>query len=253
MPASRKLRLSPTRLQLYRFCPKAYHYYYVRKLRWGQISAGFALGGSLHRTLEAFHREGPTENVADLLSQFTSAWSTQGFRDVAEESEHFTAGEEMLRRYFEEAVRSERETVFVERTFSLEYPRYVLFGKLDRLDRLPSGELEVVDYKSGRRTVSEEDVRGSLALALYQLVVARTYPMEPVRAAIYCLRTGATASVLRSTEELSELEEGFRSLAERILDEVDYAPTPGPHCAECAFQRICPASTIRATPEAGPG
>lgn len=249
MPVSRKLRLSPTRLQLYRFCPKAYHYYYVRKLRWGQLSAGFALGGSLHRTLEAFHREGPPRDVADLISQYASAWSPQGFRDEAEASEHFAAGEEMLRRYFEEAARSERETVFVERTLSYEYPRYVLFGKLDRVDRLPSGELEVVDYKSGRRTVSEEDVRGSLALGLYQLVVARTYPMEPVRVAIYCLRTGATASVLRSPDELRELEEGFRIQAERILDEVAYGPTPGPHCAECAFQRICPASTTRPGPE----
>jgi hypothetical protein len=25
-----KLRLSPTRIGLYLFCPKAYHYYYVR-------------------------------------------------------------------------------------------------------------------------------------------------------------------------------------------------------------------------------
>jgi RecB family exonuclease len=252
MPTTRKLRLSPTRLRLYLFCPKAYHYYYVRKLRWGQMSAGYALGGSLHRTLEAFHRAGPTEDVADLIEQYTSSWTTRGYQDVAEESEHFAAGEEMLRRYFEEAARSERETVFVERTLSYEYPRYVLFGKLDRLDRLPSGELEVVDYKSGRRSVSEEDVRGSLALAVYQLVVARTYPMEPVRVAIYCLRTGETASVLRSDTELIELEEGFRNIAGRILDEVDYAPTPGPHCAECAFQRICPASTTRAAPEAGP-
>jgi putative RecB family exonuclease len=252
MPPPRKLRLSPTRLRLYLFCPKAYHYYYVRKLRWGQMSAGYALGGSLHRTLEAFHRTGPTEHVADLIEQFSSAWSARGYRDVAEETEHFTAGEDMLRRYFEEAARSQRETVFVERTVSHEYPRYVLFGKIDRLDRLPSGELEVVDYKSGRRAVTEEQVRGSLALGLYQLVVARTYPMEPVRAAIYCLPTGATASVLRTTEELAELEAGFRRIAERILDEVDYAPTPGPHCAECAFQRICPASTTRPDPEKTP-
>jgi putative RecB family exonuclease len=211
MASPRKLRLSPTRLGLYLFCPKAYHYYYVHKLRWGQMTAGHALGGSLHRTLEVFHRAGPTEDVADLL----------------------------------EAARSGRETVLVERTVSHEYPRYVLFGKVDRLDRLPSGELEIVDYKSGRRSVSEEDVRSSLALGLYQLVVARTYPMEPVRAAIYCLRTGASASVLRSAEELAELEEGLQVMAERILGEAEFAPTPGVHCAECAFQRICPASTTR--------
>src|SRR5205823_12518367 len=94
-PRPGKLRLSPTRLRLYLFCPKAYHYYYVRGLRWGQMSAGYALGGSLHRTLEAFHREGPGEDVAGLLQQFSSAWSTRGYEDPAEESAHYTAGEEM--------------------------------------------------------------------------------------------------------------------------------------------------------------
>jgi DNA helicase-2/ATP-dependent DNA helicase PcrA len=245
MPSERKLRLSPTRIELYLFCPKAYHYYYVRKLRWGRLTPGHALGGALHRTLEAFHRAGPSEDVAALLERYSTTWTAKGYRDPAEEAEHFAAGEEMLRRYHEEAVRSERETVFVERTVSHEYPRYVLFGKIDRLDRLASGELEIVDYKSGRREVSEEDIRGSLALALYQLVVARKYPMEPVRASIYCLRTGATVSILRTAEELVELEDGFRTIAERILDEAEFAPTPGLHCAECAFQRICPASTTR--------
>jgi putative RecB family exonuclease len=240
-----KLRLSPTRIDLYLFCPKAYHYFYVRKLRWGQMSAGHALGGSLHRTLEAFHRAPPSEDVAALLDRFQSTWTTAGYRDPAEEAEHFAAGEEMLRSYFEAAQRTGRETLWVERTVSWEYPDYVLFGKIDRLDRLPSGELEIVDYKRGRRAVSEADVRKSLALALYQLVVARRHPEESVCAAIYCLRTGNSASVLRTPDELYELEEGFAELAVRILHETTYAPTPGPHCAECAFQRICPASTTR--------
>src|SRR5207249_6348465 len=119
-----------------------------------------------------------------LVAGFQTAWSTAGYQDPAEESEHFAAGEEMLRSYFEEVRRSGRETLWVERTVSWEYPRYVLFGKIDRLDRLPTGELEIVDYKSGRREVSEADVRDSLALALYQLVVTRRHPEEPVRAAI---------------------------------------------------------------------
>src|ERR1051326_6068384 len=88
-PRPRKLRLSPTRIGLYLFCPKAYHYYYVRKLRWGQMTAGHSFGGSLHRTLQAFHRAGPADDVTELLDRFQSAWTTAGYRDPAEESEHF--------------------------------------------------------------------------------------------------------------------------------------------------------------------
>jgi RecB family exonuclease len=121
-----------------------------------------------------------------------------------------------------------------------------LCGKIDRLDRLPSGELEIVDYKSGRLETSEAEVRESHALAAYQLVVARRYPEESVRAAIHCLRTGATASILRTREELAELETEFGGIAGRILAETAFAPTPGPRCAECAFERICPDSATRA-------
>ena len=70
MPAPRKLRLSPTRIGLHLFCPKAYHYYYVRKLRWGQLSAGHSLGGSLvlagecgYSAVELLHRDGGVRRI----------------------------------------------------------------------------------------------------------------------------------------------------------------------------------------------
>src|SRR5262249_8700509 len=117
-----------------------------------------------------------------------------------------------------------------------------LTGKLDRLDRLPGGELEIIDYKSGRQSVTEEEVRGSLAMAVYQLIVARLYPSTRVLATLLCLPTGARATVQRSATELDELEREFETIAERILAETSYAAAPGPHCARCAFRRICPAA-----------
>jgi hypothetical protein len=36
-----------------------------------------------------------------------------------------------------------------------------------------------------------------------------------------------------------------RAVAERILAEGRYAATPGPHCARCAFERICPSAWTR--------
>ena len=100
-PARRpgKPRLSPTRLRLYLFCPKAYHYYYVRGLRWGEMTAASSFGGSLHRALQAFHQAGTLTppSVEDLLEGFRGSWNTAGYRDTAEEAEHQQAGEEILR------------------------------------------------------------------------------------------------------------------------------------------------------------
>jgi putative RecB family exonuclease len=239
-----KLRLSPTRLRLYLFCPKAYQYYYVRGLRWGETNAASSFGGSLHRALQTFHEAGSLTppSVEDLLENYHSGWITAGYQDSAEEAERRSAGELILRQYFESARDTPRETVLVERQVKWEYPRYILTGKLDRLDRLPGGELEIVDYKSGRQSVTEEEVRGSLAMAVYQLIVARLYPRTPVLATLLCLPTGASATVQRSPEELDDLEREIEAVAERILTETTYAATPGSHCARCAFRRICPAA-----------
>ncbi len=243
-PARRsgKPRFSPTRLRLYLFCPKAYHYTYVRGLRWGAMTAATSFGGSLHRALQAFHEAGALTppSVDDLLESFRGSWTAAGYDDPAEEMRHREAGEQILRQYFEAARVSGRETVLVERQVQWEYPAFWLTGKIDRLDRLSGGELEVIDYKSGRREVTEEEVRASLAMAVYQLIVARRYPETPVLATILCLPTGASATVRRADAELAEFEREIDQVAGRILAEIDYAATPGPHCAHCAFERICP-------------
>src|SRR5918998_1054534 len=99
-PARRpgKLRLSPTRLRLYLFCPKAYQYYYVRGLKWGEITAASSFGGSLHRALQAFHEAGALAppSVEDLLEGFRSSWAAAGYSDTAEEAAHREAGESIL-------------------------------------------------------------------------------------------------------------------------------------------------------------
>jgi RecB family exonuclease len=240
--APRTPRFSPTRLALYRFCPKAYEYYYVRGLRWGQITAGHAFGGTLHRTLEAFHREGAQGTLDALLETYRARWVESGYADAEEAARHFEAGEELLRRYHTEAVETQRETIAVETTVRVDYPGFVLFGKIDRLDRLADGELQVIDYKSGRLTVTEEEVRASPALAIYQLLVARRHPAVPVSAAILCLRSGELAAVHRSPAELDEVEAEVSGTILQILGDETFDATPGPHCRECSYYRICPAA-----------
>jgi putative RecB family exonuclease len=116
----------------------------------------------------------------------------------------------------------------------------VLFGKVDRLDRRADGALEVVDYKSGRLSVSEEEVRESLALRIYQLLVAREHEGVPVYAGIHCLRSGDSAAVLRSPEELEEVEREIVEIVHEILSDEVRAARPGEQCRECVYPRVCP-------------
>jgi RecB family exonuclease len=237
-----KPRFSPTRLALYRFCRKAYEYYYVRGLRWGQMTAGHAFGGTLHRTLETFHREGAQAPIEELLETYRATWTEAGYADAEESARHFEAGEELLRRYHALAGETGRETVAVETTLRFDTPAFILSGKIDRLDRLTGGELQVIDYKSGRLTVTEQEVRQSPALAIYQLLVARRHPDVSVSAGILCLRSGEMAAVHRSPAELDVVEAEVTARIAAILSDTTFHPTPGLRCFDCPFQRICPAA-----------
>jgi putative RecB family exonuclease len=234
-------RFSPTRIELYRFCPRAYHFYYEEGLRWGGMNAGFAVGGNLHRTLQLIHDRGAQQNVSldELLTQLRDGWSQAGFSSPEEAAAHLSAGEAMLTQYYHSTPDVERETVWTEKTVQHRYNEFVLFGKIDRLDRRADGALEVVDYKSGRLTVSEEEVRASLALTVYQLLIARNHPGVEVYVGILCLRSAVHVAIHRTEVELMEAEHEIINLVRAILEDEEKAALPGPQCRNCQYPRIC--------------
>ncbi|HEU4407828.1 MAG TPA: PD-(D/E)XK nuclease family protein [Polyangiaceae bacterium] len=240
--APRLPRLSPTRLNLYRFCPRAYGFYYDEGLRWGSTSAAQSFGGSLHRALQTFHARGGPEGVSldELKAQFGAAWSAAGYESDEQAAEYRASGERLLERYYEAAREPGRVTLATEATLQRRYDEFVLFGKIDRLDRRPDGGLEVVDYKSGRREVTEREVRESLAMTLYQVLVARQHPGVPVHARVVALRTGESASVLRSDAELDEAEGEIVALVRTILADAAKDARPGEPCRSCVYPRVCP-------------
>jgi RecB family exonuclease len=246
-------RFSPTRIELYLFCPRAYHFYYEEGLRWGGMNAGLAFGGNLHRTLQSFHDRGARQSVSldELLAQLRDGWSGAGFASAEEAAAHLSAGEAVLTQYYHSVPEQERETVWTEKTVQHRYDEFVLFGKIDRLDRRADGALEVVDYKSGRRTVTEDDVRNSLALTIYQLLIARTNPGVEVYAGILCLRTSEHAAIRRSEDELAEAEQEIIRTVRMILADQVKAAAPGTQCRNCQYPRICPPGRrwLRENPE----
>lgn len=234
-------RFSPTRINLYRFCPAAYAFQYDRGLRWGGVSAAQSFGGSVHRTLQAFHDGGGAAEVSldDLKAQLGASWSAAGYGSPEEAATFQAAGEAMLERYHRAAQEPGRETVGTELTVQRRYEGFVLFGKVDRLDRRPDGALEVIDYKSGWRTYGEGDVRASLAMTVYQVIVAREHPGVAVYTGILNLRTGDGAFVLRSDEELDAAEREITEQVGVILADAVKAATPGEQCRGCPYPSVC--------------
>jgi len=117
----------------------------------------------------------------------------------------------------------------------------VLQGRIDRLDQWPDGTLDIVDYKSGRSEVTEEQVRGDVGLMVYEMLVHHHFPLHPVRVAIHALRPNTRATVERTPEEFAAVTGIIDDVARAIAAEVDWRGVASPErCAGCDFERFCP-------------
>ena len=243
----RKPIFSPTKLTTYLTCRIKYHWAYMTPYgkRMRRPNPAFAFGANLHRALEFFHTAGGAEKLS--LDEFRDAlnrlWSDAGF-ESAQQSEAFKQhGHALASQYYEAQAAQPTEAVvlFTERTLRRDMGRYILTGRIDRVDEHPDGALEIIDYKSGRADIDEDQVRNDLALHCYALLLQEVYPDRPLWIAIYALRPNKKVAVPLDTNTLAEFRELLDGLVAQILDE-DWdllAPRWIPHCAGCEFLELC--------------
>ena len=62
----------------------------------------------------------------------------------------------------------------------------ILRGRVDRVDRLPSGEYELIDYKTGRPKTAEQ-LTEDVQLSLYAIGAREAWSLEASRGAYYYL------------------------------------------------------------------
>ena len=222
---------------------------YVEKVGrfYHRARAGFTFGSTLHQALQTFHEEGGSAAMSapELIAKMETAWQSQGYESAAHEEAHKVEAVKILQTYHaaSEARAEATRPFLIEKMLKWDMGPFVLTGRIDRIDEhLADGALEIVDYKSGRLGVSEEDVKEALAMSVYQLLAKRNHPDRRVYATIHALRGGVTASASFTDNELAVLEDNLRGIGLLIL-ETDFEsvlPVPLPHvCPDCDFLPLC--------------
>lgn len=177
----RKPEISPTKIRIFLTCPLMYKLTYVTKV--GRFyyapNVGDSFGGSLHRAIHDFHSAGghETHTPEQLAERLHSTWTSIGYSSQQEEKEHLELGVRLLQEYYANS-QTGATTIFTEKQLKEDMGEFYLVGRIDRLDEHPDGKLEIIDYKSGRMSVSEQEVADDLAMSIYQLLVKRKYPRQ---------------------------------------------------------------------------
>ncbi len=237
---------TPSRLTTWVDCPRHYRMKYLDRPRPapGPPWAHNSLGASVHNALAGWWRLAPSARTPDAAGELLDAgWLTDGFRDEQQSSSWRQRAGGMVRSYVT-ALDPRREPVGVERTLAARTRRLALSGRVDRLDDR-DGDLVVVDYKTGRRTPTVDDARGSVALALYAVAAASTLRRPCHEVELHHVPTGEVVS-WRHTQESLARQVGR---AEQVADEIQAAGTdpaadtfparPGGQCGWCTFRGHC--------------
>ncbi|HEX9343147.1 MAG TPA: PD-(D/E)XK nuclease family protein [Actinomycetota bacterium] len=252
--AGRAAVLSPSALERYRLCPRLYRFLYVDGQRSrSRMTAPQSFGTTVHAALREFFRLPVARRSLDgLLELFKRSWVREGYRNAAEQDRERARGVEALRAWYERA-----DTTVVPQATELSLQaawRGVVFkGRLDRVDadRGPvgvgarngggnGGGLVVVDYKTGRRPVTQAAADADEALTIYAALVERRLERPVTGLVLDFVVAGEQIRTERPPEVLRERLGEILDVAATLRKDERFTPRTGPWCASCEMLGLCP-------------
>ena len=244
MDLERATFLSPSALERYRLCPRLYRFLYVDGLwRMSRSSGQQAFGTSVHAALREFYRlPVGRRSLRMLLELYRRLWVRDGYRGKEEQQRERERGADALRAWYG---RTDTDVVphATELGLQAAWGDVVLKGRLDRLDPDPGSDrgLVVIDYKTGRRPVSQETADADEALTIYAALVERRLGRPVTSMVLDYVVAGEQVVTERPPEVLRRRLDEVLATAGRLRADTEFRPNPGPWCAGCDLLSRCPA------------
>ena len=260
--------LSPSRAGDFMTCPLLFRYRTIDRLP-SAPSPAATRGTVVHSVLERLYdlpAAGRTLEAAAALLQ--PEWErlvaaepevADLFPDDADRVSWLAGARELLAGYFTLEDPTRLEPAEREQLVEVVLPAGLrLRGIVDRVDCAPSGDLRVVDYKTGRSPGEMFEGRALFQMKFYALVLWRTRGVLP---RVLQLMYLGDREVLRYSPDEADLRATERKLLalwdaiERATQRREFLPRPSRLCEWCDHQALCPAfgGTPLPWPERVPG
>jgi putative RecB family exonuclease len=264
--ARRRPALSPSRAGDFKQCPLLYRFRAVDRLP-EQPTRAQLRGTVVHAVLEQLYGMPAAERLPEAARALVEpVW--QRLRDDEPELAELFGGPEdpELAGWLESA------RALVDRYFTLEDPRrlepesreqlveaetesgLLLRGYIDRLDVAPTGQVRVVDYKTGAAPRQVAEARALFQMKFYALVLLITRGVVPAQLRLMYLADGEALTYCPDEPELRRFARTLDAIWAAILRagrSGDFRPNPSRLCDWCSHQALCPA--FGGTPPEYPG
>jgi putative RecB family exonuclease len=268
----RRPALSPSRAGDFKQCPLLYRFRAIDRLP--ELPSRAQLRGTLvHAVLERLYGLPAAERTPAAARELVGpVWAAlcDEAPELAEalfpEGRAEDEAEDELAAWLESAV------ALLQAYFRLEDPRclepearellvetelasgLLLRGYIDRVDVAPTGEIRVVDYKTGQAPREVAEVRALFQMKFYALALLQLRGVVPAQLRLLYLADSESLTYQPDEAELRRFERTLDAIWQAILlagRTGDFRPNPGRMCEWCSHRALCPAWD--GTPPAYPG
>lgn len=245
--------LSPSKVSKFTECALAFRFSAIDRLP--EPPSPHAVKGTLvHTALERLFWDLPRgeRTVFAAREALDAAWGAvatdpefEGLELSDGERESFVSDAwSLIQGYFRLEDPNAVDAAGVEILLEAEVGGVMLRGIIDRLDVTSSGDLVVVDYKTGR-VPSEMQERSRLAgVHFYAALCEEVLGIKPSLVRLMYLREPVVIETAPSDQAIRGLRQRTAAVwkaIERSCAEEDFRPKPGPLCNWCPFREFCPA------------
>ncbi len=207
------------------------------------------LGSLIHDIVDRVQRGELTKDAAGMLAALEEEWRPEAFPNRAIERQRRQDAERMIAQWL--ADDSTGQVVASEAQFEFPVDGAVVRGRIDAVFRVGERGTRVVDYKTSRNAVSQDEVQDSLQLGAYYLAMKRVEELsalgEPeILEFAFLFPPGPAGGYTHRPFKPGRLPDYEARVEATIKGMVDlvrgerFAPSPEAECRFCRFKPICP-------------
>ncbi|MFC1729797.1 ATP-dependent helicase [candidate division KSB1 bacterium] len=247
---SQIINFSYSQLTTFQSCPRQYQYSYIYKIP-QPPSGALSFGITLHNTLLEFYRHVNQSKQASLFTEYDEdlsyeklitiygeKWINQGYESKSHMEASKERGKEILELFYGHFKERIPQIEFLEKGFKLKVGDYTISGRIDRADKMDSGTLEIIDYKTGKAK-KQDQVDKDLQLQIYALATSECFQQPASKMTLYFLDEDNKVSTEPDAKKFEKVKAEIVETADQI-NSSDFSPTPSKFtCQFCSYRKIC--------------
>ena len=228
-----KYPLSNHKLQTFLECPRKFYFSYILNIQphRPELDISLSIGNLLHRILHGVYSEKRSFQSEEELFR---AILDRLEKDTTIPKVYISYWQEKIKKFVQTEIERFRQGITIyklEENITIDnYRGFKLVGKIDRIDKLPNGDLVVIDYKS-----SEPNRKDYQLLFYYLLLRERGESISTENLYYYNLQTG---KLIPNSVELLDLEKELSNLENLSQQEINFSKIQ--RCPEhCPYFDMC--------------